>query len=68
MYPGNWLRDRRWEDPPPPGTVVDQQGNVVAVEQQSAHDSWQNVTARLIADAEARNERLRAKGLGDFAW
>ena len=39
-YPGYWLRDRRWEDPPPPGTVIDNEtGNVVAVEQPPSQHS-----------------------------
>ena len=33
-YPGNWLRDHRWEDPPPEGAVIDQDGNVVAFERE----------------------------------
>src|SRR5262249_60946859 len=32
-HAANWLRDRRWEDPPPQGAVIDQDGNIVAVEQ-----------------------------------
>jgi hypothetical protein len=29
----NWLRERRWNDDPPPGAVIDEAGNVVAIEQ-----------------------------------
>jgi hypothetical protein len=32
-YPAGWIREKRWEDPVPGGAVIDQEGNVVAVEQ-----------------------------------
>ena len=35
MNPANWLRDGRWKDAAPAGAVIDEQGNVVAVEQPS---------------------------------
>jgi Helix-turn-helix domain len=35
-HAANWLRDRRWNDPLPDGAVLDQEGNVVAVEQPQA--------------------------------
>jgi hypothetical protein len=33
QHPKNWLRDGRYKDAPPAGTVIDQQGNPVAIEQ-----------------------------------
>jgi hypothetical protein len=29
----NWLRARRWNDPPPDGAVIDESGNIVEIEQ-----------------------------------
>ena len=34
----NWLHDRRWNDPPPAGAVIDEAGNIVAIEQQEDED------------------------------
>jgi hypothetical protein len=68
-HPGTWLNGGCWEDEPPPGAVIDQDGNVVAVEQPSAErNSWEVVAERLIAEHRAENERLRARGLGWLAW
>jgi hypothetical protein len=34
LYAVNWLGDRPWESPLPNGVVLDQAGNVIAVEQE----------------------------------
>jgi Helix-turn-helix domain len=33
LYPANWLKKRKWTDPPPDGLVIDESGEAVAVEQ-----------------------------------
>jgi hypothetical protein len=42
-YASRWLRERRWEDPPPAGAVIDQDGNVVAIEQEQDDGSADGV-------------------------
>jgi hypothetical protein len=32
LFPATWLKKRKWTDPPPTGVVIDQHGNVVAIE------------------------------------
>jgi hypothetical protein len=43
MHPANWLKAGRYKDPPPHGTVIDQDGNVVAVEQEQDEGSADGV-------------------------
>jgi hypothetical protein len=55
MYAVNWLRDRPWENPLPPGIVLDQAGNVVAVEQPppkraGGQKTWAEVADELLAE------------------
>jgi hypothetical protein len=44
LYPATWLKKRKWKDPPPDGVVLDEHGNVVAIEAQALareeDDSW----------------------------
>jgi len=62
-YPGNWLRDRRWEDPPPQGAVIDQSGNVVGFEQPRARERREQTpteaAAELFAELEERDRKWR---------
>jgi hypothetical protein len=37
-HPKNWLNAGRWKDPPPDGIVIDEDGNVVAIEQEDEDD------------------------------
>ena len=49
----SWLRDRRWEDEPPAWLIIDQDGHVVAIEQQQAKQprGAEAIAERLIAEA-----------------
>jgi hypothetical protein len=54
-YPGNWLKDERWNDPLPDGLVLDGHGNVVAIEQP-------------ISDADADDELIERCKRAGLAW
>jgi hypothetical protein len=53
----NWLHDRRWNDPPPPGEVIDQTGNVIAIAAVGPRktETWMETAER--------RQRERAAGL-----
>jgi hypothetical protein len=55
-YPAKWLRKRKWADPPPQGVVLDQYGNVVAVEPppQRQRRNGHASNAELIAESKAK--------------
>jgi hypothetical protein len=52
-YASRWLREQRWEDAPPAGAVIDQEGNVVAVEQPHQERKL-SASDELLAEIEAK--------------
>jgi hypothetical protein len=54
LYPATWLKKRKWKDPPPPGLIIDQGGNPVAVETETEDDDDDDdIVARVVAMAKA---------------
>jgi hypothetical protein len=52
-FPAGWIKDERWKDPPPAGAIIDQHGNIVAVEQpqpQRRELTWADVQAQVLGD------------------
>jgi hypothetical protein len=58
-YAANWIKAGRWKDPPPEGTVIDEHGTVVAIEQPTTQQP-EDYYARDLADEAA------AAGLGQW--
>jgi len=47
----NWLDGERWNDPPPPGLVVDEAGHPLAIEQQEEQEDTRDPLERVMAEA-----------------
>jgi hypothetical protein len=47
----NWLDAERWNDPPPPGLVVDEAGHPLAIEQQDGQEDNRDPLERVMAEA-----------------
>ena len=62
-YPATWLKKRKWNDPLPPGLVLDQDGIVVAIEQpRQAINSWDELADKLIAEHEVKQHEITVFG------
>jgi hypothetical protein len=66
-HPATWINGGCWEDEPPGGAVIDQQGNVVAFEQPQARrgsreKTWAEVGAELLAELEERDRGGTRRG------
>lgn len=59
LHPATWLKKRKWTDPPPDGLVIDEAGNVVAVEQPPQSQEDMTLAEHCIAEG----KRL---GLGNW--
>ena len=44
----NWLDAQRWNDPPPPGLVVDEAGHPLAIEQQEEQEDTRDPLERVM--------------------
>jgi hypothetical protein len=58
LYAATWLKKRKWNDPPPDGAVIDETGNVVAIEPQQAK---QRRGFEAVADELIRNHVVNEK-------
>jgi hypothetical protein len=57
MHPANWLKAGRYKDPPPHGTVIDPEGNVVAAEpphEEPKRSGFAGACDELLAEIEAK--------------
>jgi hypothetical protein len=45
-HPSTWLHDGCWEDEAPPGAVIDENGNVVAIEHSEPTEDTDDVYER----------------------
>jgi hypothetical protein len=71
LYPANWLKKRKWTDPPPDGLVIDEAGEIVAVEQpppRRDQRGFAEIGEELAQQIEANGNRWPGQSEEDYEW